>query len=108
MKNLPTDEGDWGEKPKDLINIIDEKTFQPGLRTRKEKPRMMEGGEVYLRKDLFKGETWIIRNLVRIRCYAVFQESNYPGQLPCRFPGALCARETDLRLPAGFWLLKLH
>ena len=42
MKNLPTDEGDWGGKPKDRIDIVDEKTFQPRLRTGKEKLRMME------------------------------------------------------------------
>ena len=52
MKNLPTDEGDWGGKPKDLIDIVDEKTFQPGLRTGKEKPRLMERGGVCLRRDL--------------------------------------------------------
>ena len=32
-----------------------------------------------------------------------------PWQLPCRLPGsAPRAREIDLRLPAGFWLLELH
>ena len=63
MKNLPTDEGDWGGKPKDLIDIVDEKTFQPGLRTGKEKPRLVERGGVCSRKDLFEGETWMIRDL---------------------------------------------
>ena len=44
MKNLSTNEGYWGGKPKNLIDIVNEKTFQPGLRTEKEKPRMMERG----------------------------------------------------------------
>ena len=76
MKNLPTDERDWGGKPKDFINIVDEKTFQPGLRIEKEKSRIMERRGVCSRKDLFKGETWIIRDLVRIKYYVVLQESN--------------------------------
>ena len=42
MKNLLTNEKDWAKKPKNHINIVDEKTFQPGLRTGKEKPRLME------------------------------------------------------------------
>ena len=63
MKNLPTNDGDWEGKPKDLIDIVDEKTFQPGLRKEKKKPKMMERGGVCLRKDLFEGETWIIRDL---------------------------------------------
>ena len=41
MKNLPTDERD-GEENRKIINIVDEKTFQPGLRTGKEKPRLVE------------------------------------------------------------------
>ena len=44
MKNLPTDERDWEGKPKDLIDIVNEKTFQPGLKTEKKKTRMMERG----------------------------------------------------------------
>ena len=63
MKNLPTNEEDWRGKPKDLIDIVDEKTFQPGLRTGKEKPRLVERGGVCSRKDLFEGGTWIIRDL---------------------------------------------
>ena len=43
MKNLPTDEGDEEENRKIIsVNIVDEKTFQPGLRTGKEKPRLVE------------------------------------------------------------------
>ena len=42
MKNLPTNEGDWGEKPKDHIDIVNKKTFQSGLRIEKEKPKLME------------------------------------------------------------------
>ena len=36
------------------VDIVNEKTFQPGLKTGKEKPRLMERRGVYLRKDLFK------------------------------------------------------
>ena len=36
------------------VDIVDEKTFQPEQRTRKEKPRLMEREEVYLRRDLFE------------------------------------------------------
>ena len=42
IKNLPTNEKDLGRKPKDHIDIVDEKTFQLGLKTRKEKSRLME------------------------------------------------------------------
>ena len=43
MKNLPTDEGDGEENRKIIsVDIVDEKTFQPGLRTGKEKPRVVE------------------------------------------------------------------
>ena len=46
MKNLPTDEGD-GEETRKIIDIVDEKTFQSrlfqlGLKTGKEKPRLVE------------------------------------------------------------------
>ena len=89
MKNLPTDEGDWGGKPKDLIDIVDEKTFQPGLRTGKEKPRLMERGGVCSR--LVRGGTWMIRDLVRIRCCVVLQESNCHGNYHAGSPAALPA-----------------
>ena len=36
------------EENRKIIDIVDEKTFQPALRTGKEKPRLME------RKDLFE------------------------------------------------------
>ena len=41
MKNLPISEEDR-EKNQKIINIVDEKTFQVGLRIGKEKPRVME------------------------------------------------------------------
>ena len=41
MKNLPTNEGD-GDENRKIINIVNEKTFQPGLRTEKQKPRVVE------------------------------------------------------------------
>ena len=58
MKNLPTDEGD-GEENRKIINIVDEKTFQLGLRTGKEKPRLVERGETWFS---WWG-TWMIRDL---------------------------------------------
>ena len=81
MKNLPTqlwetkeenriwepidekppelDEEMWEENQK-IIDIIDEKTFQPGPRAGKQKP-----------KFVMKGGTRMIRDLVRIRCCLV-------------------------------------
>ena len=47
----------------------------------------------------------MIRDLIRIRCCVVHQESNCQwSNCHYRLPDAPCARETDLRLPAGFWL----
>ena len=43
MKNLPIDERD-GEENQKIIDIVNEKTFQPELRTGKEKPRLVERG----------------------------------------------------------------
>ena len=46
IKNLPTNKGDGEENQKIIsVDIIDKKTFQPRLRTGKEKPRLMERGE---------------------------------------------------------------
>ena len=53
MKNLLTDEKD-GEENQKIIGIIDEKTFEPGLRIGKEKPRLVERGGTCLRRDLVK------------------------------------------------------
>ena len=48
IKNLPTDEGDGEENQKIIsVNIVDEKTFQPGLRTGKEKSRVVERRETW-------------------------------------------------------------
>ena len=45
MKNLPTDKGDKEENQKIIsVDIVDEKTFQPGLKTGKEKSRVVERG----------------------------------------------------------------
>ena len=41
----------WEEKRK-IINIVDEKTFQSGLKTEKEKPRLIEREKVCSRWDL--------------------------------------------------------
>ena len=41
-----------GEENQKIINIVDEKTSQPGLKTGKEKPRLVEKGGTCLRKDL--------------------------------------------------------
>ena len=57
IKNLLTNEADRKENRK-IINIVDEKTFQPGLRTRKEKPRVKKGGTWFGQLG-----TWIIRDL---------------------------------------------
>ena len=43
------------EKNKKIIDIVNEKIFPPGLTIGKEKPRLVESGETYLRKDLFEG-----------------------------------------------------
>ena len=43
----------WEENRK-IIDIVDEKTFQPGLRTGKKKPRLMKRGRVCLKGDLFE------------------------------------------------------
>ena len=43
MKNLPTNEGDGEENRKIIsVDIVDENTFQPGLRIGKEKSRVVE------------------------------------------------------------------
>ena len=82
------------EKNQKIINIIDEKTFQLRLRIGKEKPRLVERGKTCLRRDL-----------VRIKCYVVLQQSQTAnGQLSYRLHGAFRTRETDLQLPASFWL----
>ena len=45
MKNLPTNEGNGEENQKIIsVDIVDEKIFQPGLRTGKEKLRVVEKG----------------------------------------------------------------
>ena len=45
MKNPPTNEKDREENPKIIsVDIVEEKIFQPGLRTGKEKPRLVERG----------------------------------------------------------------
>ena len=51
IKNFPTNEGNVEENQM-IIDIIDEKIFQPGLKTGKKKPRLVERGETFLRKDL--------------------------------------------------------
>ena len=43
IKNLPTNEGDGEENQKIIsVDIVDEKTIQPGLKIGKEKPRLEE------------------------------------------------------------------
>ena len=59
MKNLPIDEGDGEENRKMSAYIVDEKTFQPGLRTEKEKPRLVERGGTWFGR----WGTWMIRDL---------------------------------------------
>ena len=43
----------WKENWK-IIDIVDEKTFQPELKTGKEKPRLVEREGIYLGGDLVK------------------------------------------------------
>ena len=43
MKNLPTNKGDGEENRKIIsVDIVNEKTFQPRLKTGKEKPGLVE------------------------------------------------------------------
>ena len=65
-KPLELKEQMWEENRK-IIDIVNEKTFQPELRTGKKKPRLME------RKGLF--EVCSKKDLVGIRCCSV-SESN--------------------------------
>ena len=51
MKNLPTNEENR-EKNWKIIDIVNEKTFQPELKTGKEKLRLVERGKTYLRRNL--------------------------------------------------------
>ena len=46
----------WEENQK-FINIVDEKTFQLGLKTEKEKPRLVER-ELIVRGLVVKKKTW--------------------------------------------------
>ena len=72
-KNLPTNEKDREENQK-IIDIIDEKTFQPGLKTRKEKPRLVERGGVYSKRDLDDkglGQNKVLYNSSRIKLLIV-------------------------------------
>ena len=53
MKDFLIDERNEKKNRKIIsIDIVDKKTFQPGLRTRKEKPRLVERGKSWLRKNL--------------------------------------------------------
>ena len=47
-KPLELDEKMWKEKQK-IINIVDGKTFQPGPKTRKKKPRFVMRRETWLK-----------------------------------------------------------
>lgn len=42
------------EKNQKIIDNVNEKIFPPGIRIGKEKPRLVESRETYLRKDLFE------------------------------------------------------
>ena len=48
----------WEENQK-IIDIVNEKTFQPGLRIGKEKPRLVEKGGTWFGRR----RTWMIRDL---------------------------------------------
>ena len=66
MKNLLTNEEDYKRKPKNH----DKKTFQPGLKTGKEKR------DWWREEGFVQGGTWMMRDSARIRCCVVFQKSN--------------------------------
>ena len=51
MKTSELDEEMW-EKNRKIIDIVDEKTFQPGLRTGKEKPRFVVRGGTLVEEGL--------------------------------------------------------
>ena len=51
MKNFSTNERDREENQK-ITDIINEKTFQPGLKIGKKKPRLVEKRGICLRRDL--------------------------------------------------------
>ena len=57
-----------------------------------------------------RGETWIIKDLDDKGLGQNKVLYSFLGvELPlCRLPDISYVKETDLRLPAGFWLLKLH
>ena len=137
-KTSQPNEGDWERKLGDhwkhpspvgkLMSLKKSccwwKTFQPDdgktgeenqIRDQSmKKPSNLDWGQEKKNRDWWweegfvQGGTWMIRNLVRIRCYVVLQELNYYSQLPYRLLGAPRARKTDPRLPAGFWLCELH
>ena len=53
MKNLPTNKGDGKENQKIIsVDIVNKKTFQPGLKTRKEKPRLVEKEKIWSRRNM--------------------------------------------------------
>ena len=86
------DEEMWEENRK-IRDIVDEKTFQPGLRIGKEKPKVC--GE---RRDLVeKGQG---RNKV---LFSSQLGQTVNGQTTkCKLLDTPCVRKTDLRPPAGF------
>ena len=53
------------EENQKIIDIVNEKTFQPGLKIEKEKPRLVERKKTYLKKNL------VNEDLVKIRCCVV-------------------------------------
>ena len=54
MKKLPELNKEMWEKNQKMKDIVNEKTFSFGLKTGKEKPRLVEREEICSRRDLFK------------------------------------------------------
>ena len=92
IKNLQTRWGNVGGKPKDH-RYRQWKNFPTWTKNREGKDWWREEGFVWRR-------TWMIRDLVRIRCYPVFSVNDLQRtNCQCRLSNTLCARETDLWLP---------
>ena len=73
MKNFLSNEKDRKENQK-IIDIVDKKTFQPGLRRGKEKPRLGERGGTCLRRDLVDeglGQNKIPRSSLEVKLLMV-------------------------------------
>ena len=106
IKNLRTWWGNVGGKPKDH-RYCWWRNLPTWTNNRERKDWWREEGFVW-------GGTWMIRDLVKIKCCLIFSRVELQStKWKCRLPNALYARETDLWLPEsnynnqttniGFW-----